>query len=198
MKENTETVRGYAEDLLACHRHVVGAMTRHLEDKALAGVPGARLFVQRACDTLNWNISVLEARIKQLGGPDLVGQAEQALTRITGFMAGVYGRMRGERASRMLRDNSTALSFLMVCSSMLHATAGAMGDIETVRTTRDVMQKLPSLLMEVNDLIPRAVVLELAADHRSLNLSASEATIIETKQLWRGAGEYSRPVGAAI
>jgi hypothetical protein len=197
MKDTQETIRGYAEDLLACHRHVVGAMKQQSNDESLASVPAAYVFVQQAIGSLESGIGLLEARIKQLGGPDFAGQAEQAFTRVTGFMAGVYGRMRGETASRMLRDDSTAISFLIVCSTMLHATAGALGDGATTLMAREVLQPLPALLTRVNELIPRAVVQEVGEDFPTLKRDASEATIVEMKQLWQAIHERTRAMSAA-
>jgi hypothetical protein len=187
MKNPSDTVRGYVTDMMGAHRHVLEAVTRHAEDPSLAKVPGAQATIARIVSVLDSQHRLLEARAQQLGGAGAMGGIKEAVTSVTGFLTGLYGQVRGETASRMLRDDYTGLNFLLVCATMLHTTSTALGDAETTSVCSTIVRGLPPLLMDLQELVPRAVVRDLAEDHPGLDTIADAKTIPEVKAAWRGA-----------
>lgn len=187
MKDAREIIKGYATDLLAVHRHMLEAMKRHAVDEQVRSLPGALDVVNRATEVLRSNMTRLEARLSGMGGQGAAGQIKEAITTASGFLAGIYGQARGEPVSRDLRDDYTAMSFVMVCTTMLHATARALNDPETAGVTMQMMRELPPVIMRLSELVPRAVVAELASEHGIMDGSAEETTIREVKETWRTA-----------
>jgi len=107
---------------------------------------------------------------------------------VTGALAGLYGKMRGETAARMLRDDYTALSFVTACTTMLHTTALALDDSATSALTLRHIQEYPPLIMALSELLPHAVVADLAADKVPIvNPSAAEEAIRNLSDSWHGA-----------
>lgn len=182
------TTRRYLSDLIAVHTHVHDAIARHQEDSALAKVPGALRCIENVVASLARSQRLLEDRAQVLGGQGALGNIKEALTTVSGLFAGLYGRVRPETASRALRDDYTALHFLFSCTAMLHATSRALGDKPTCTITAGIMRDLPPLILDVADLIPHAVLLELAKDHPDLDHSADDSAIREVKSAWHGAG----------
>ena len=187
MKKGYDIVRGYTADQIAAHRHVLEAITRHAEDPSLSKVPGASVVIARAVEMLAAHIKLLDARVTALGGQGPVGGLKEAVTSVTGFLTGLYGQVRGETASRMLRDDYTGINFLLVCTTMLHTTARAFNDEQTTDVTSIIMRDLPGVLMTLQDLVPEAVVIDLAADHPELDRRADSMAGMEIKAAWRAA-----------
>ncbi len=180
----TTTLRGYVNDLIAAHRHVLEATKRHPSESAIHAVPGASDNLARICQLLEDNITALEVRVTAMGGQGAAGHIKETVTTVTGFLAGLYGQARGETASRMLRDDYTALHFLMICTVMLNTTARAFGDVATVQTTNSMLRAFPPMLMRLGDLVPTAVVAELAKVQARVYPSAASDTIEEVRGIW--------------
>lgn len=187
MKETRDIIRGYATDLLAVHRHSLEAIKRHANDDDIAKIPGARDIVAQAIAVLEGNMNRLESRLAVLGGQGASGQIKEAVTTATGFLVGLYGQARGEPASRALRDDYAAMSFVLVCTTMLHATARALRDMDTAAVTSAMMHDLPPVIVRLADIVPQAVVAELAIEHGIVDGAADEMTIREIKETWRAA-----------
>lgn len=176
--------------MIAAYRHVLEAVTRHAEDASITRVAGGAATMARAVSLLDAHRTMLERRAEQLGGVGTMGGIKEAVTSVTGFLTGLYGQVRGETASRMFRDNYVAVNFLMVSATMLHTTGRVLGDAATVEVSKHLMRDLPPLLMEFQELVPRAVVLDLADDHKDLRLNTSgadHAAVVEVKNAWRNA-----------
>ena len=133
------------------------------------------------------HIKLLDARVTALGGQGAVGGLKEAVTSVTGFLTGLYGQVRGETASRMLRADYTGINFLLVCTTMLHTTARAFNDEQTTDVTSIIMRDLPGVLMSLQDLVPEAVVTDLAADHPEIDRRADSMAAMEIKAAWRAA-----------
>lgn len=158
MNEARKTVNRYLGDLIAVHRHCLGAMDQQCESAAVKADAGSFDLITRSRNLLRSHQAALEARLAACGGS---ADAKEAVTSVTGFLAGLYDRMRSETASRILRDNFTALHFLYACQTMLIATAHASGDATTASLVREQQQGLPPLLLEVTQQLPAAVVGDL-------------------------------------
>ena len=182
-----DTVLWYVNDLIAAHRHTLEAVRRHERDEQLLRVPGAGTAVGGLAATLERHIGLLERRAEAMGGQGVVGGLKEALTTVSGTLMGLYGQVRSETASRMLRDDVTAAHFLMTCSTMLYATARALGDQQTADVAADIMKHLPPVVMELQGVLPEAVVLDVSKDHPGASPSADEDTVRQIKIAWRSA-----------
>ena len=58
--------------------------------------------------------------------------------------------------------------------------------METAGLTSELLRELPPVMMKVNDLVPRAVLVNLADEH-AVDRSADEAAVREIHSAWRGA-----------
>jgi len=184
MAEATETVRWYFNDLIAVYTHTLEAMRRHAVDESLLKVPGGKEAINSAVATLELHLKKLEERVNEMGGPGAVGQMKEAMTSVTGFLTGLYGQVRNQAASRILRDDYTGLSFLMTCSTMLHTTCIALGNTRASETTSQLVNELPRVIIGISNLLPKAVIADLAKDNVLINLDAAQTTIMEVKQAW--------------
>jgi hypothetical protein len=182
-----ETVLWYVNDLIAAHRHTLEAVRRHERDDDLHVVPGAHAAVSALAAGLERHIALLESRAQAMGGQGVVGNLKEALTTVTGTLTGLYGAVRSETPSRMLRDDATAANFLMTCTTMLYATARALGDNTTAGAAEDIMKRFPPLIMELQGVLPEAVVIDVSKDHPGANPAADEETVRQVKIAWRSA-----------
>jgi hypothetical protein len=182
------TVASYLGDLIAVTRHVSEAVARHAKDDRLRRISRAGAVIDRADASLKRHLSELEAYAKMSGGTGAMGAVKETLTSVTGFITGLYGTMRGEAASRMLRDDYTGVCFLMVCTQMLHTTALAVGEVTVNTMLVGHMEELAGLVIAINDVLPAAVVADLGADGEPISnpRAADEAAPIH-KRAWRWA-----------
>jgi hypothetical protein len=187
MADSKDTVRGYLADLLAVIEHSDKAIERQLDDQALTRIPGAHAVLNDVHMTLRGQLSGIQDRLEDLGGQTTLGTVKQAATSVTGFITGLYGMDRGETASRMLRDDYTALHFISICTTMLHTTALSLADSTTALLTRDYLHELPPLITSIADLIPQAVIAELAEEHLPISGDAAEVARDAYHEAWRGA-----------
>lgn len=187
-EKDRQTVRGFTNDLIAAHRHVLGAMRRHPDEKSILEVPGASGAVQEVCVMLEANMKILESRVEALGGAGAAGHLKEALTTASGFLAGLYGQVRTETASRMLRDDVTAVHFLETCTAMLHATALALRDIETAKTVRALLRAFPPALLRLQPYVSSAVVNDLARESLVVDVVAADIAHREWRESWRHVG----------
>ena len=183
-----EIVRSYLGDLIAVVDHVSQAVARQAGDEDLKKVPQASAMVQDLKIVLERQHADLKARIETMGGATSGGVLKEALTSVTGALAGLYSKVRGESCSRMLRDDYTAMNFAMACTGMLHTTALACSDTTTAELTRRHLQDFPPLIMALGDLLPRAVLADLQAAKSPIsNSAAAEQTMQDLHDAWRSA-----------
>lgn len=192
MTTNQETIREYLGDLIAVLNHVSTAVSTQAKDDGLMRIPHASHVIQSTSDVLLRQRTALEAHVKSLGGVTTGGGLKDVLTTVAGALAGLYGKARGETASRMLRDDYTALSFVSICTTMLHTTALALQDSAVAALTRQHMADYPPLIMAISELVPDAVVADLAADKALIaNANAAEQAGANLKESWRHASSES-------
>jgi len=183
-----EIVRSYLGDLIAVLDHVSQAVAKQAGNDDFRRIAHAGRVIDNLNSVLIRQHADLEAHVKAVGGTSGGGVMKDMLGAITGAVAGLYGKMRGETAARMLRDDYTALSFVTVCSTMLHTTALALDDSATAALTLRHIQEYPPLIMALSELLPHAVVADLAADKVPVvNPAAAEEAIRNLNDSWHGA-----------
>lgn len=187
------TVEGYLGDLIAVVRHVDEAIARHAKDERLHRVAGAAKVIENADAVLKRHLAALETYAKTIGGTGWTGAFKDSVTTVTGFITGLYGTIRGEAASRMLRDDCTGVSFVLICTQMLHTTAIATGDVTIKTMLHDHIEELAEAVVAINGVLPHAVVSDLGADGVPIsNPRAGDEAARSHAQAWMRAGEKAR------
>jgi hypothetical protein len=183
-----DTVRFYVGDLLGVLRHCRTTIEHHVDDENLRRISTAGPICRDIYNILDRQINALERRLEALGGATATGTIKDSVTSFTGWITGLYGKMRGETASRMLRDDYTALTFVSVCTTMLHTTALAVGDLATADLTRQFLHEYPPTIMSLGVLVPHAVVADLGADRVPImDAQAAETAAQNLEDAWRSA-----------
>ena len=183
-----ETVRSYLGDLISVLDHVSQAVAKQAGNDDIRRIAHAGRVIDNLHSVLIRQHADLEAHVKAMGGTSGGGVLKDMLGTVTGALAGLYGKMRGETAARMLRDDYTAVSFVTACTTMLHTTALALDDSATAALTLRHIQEYPPLIMALSELLPHAVVADLAADKVPIvNPSAAEEAIRNLSDSWHGA-----------
>lgn len=196
--DQKEIVRSYLGDLIAVMDHVSQAASKHAGDETLRRVAHAGEVIDAMNTTLVRQLADLQAHVKNMGGATGGGVVKGALATVTGALAGLYGKTRGETVSRMLRDDYTALSFLSVCTIALHTTALAVNDALTAELTLRHMREYPSLMISLSDLLPHAVIAELVKDAVSItSAEAAEQAVHNLRDAWRQAPAPRSLIGLA-
>ncbi len=183
-----ETVRSYLGDLISVLDHVSQAVAKQAGNDDIRRIAHAGRVIDNLHSVLIRQHADLEAHVKAMGGTSGGGVLKDMLGTVTGALAGLYGKMRGETAARMLRDDYTAVSFVTACTTMLHTTALALDDSATAALTLRHIQEYPPLIMALSELLPHAVVADLAADKIPVgNAAAAEEATRNLNDAWHGA-----------
>lgn len=196
MASERETIRSYTADLLAGVRHVLSAVERQTKDEHVDRIARAGATVRGIHTLLTRQSNALERHLEFMGGKGVMGTVKDAVTAVTGTVAGAYDKVRGETASRALRDDYTALHFIFIATSMLHTTAIALGDGQTAELTSQHMQELPPAILALQEVTLHAVVADLGADKTPIHQpDAGTLAFDQSTDAWRGAssGSASRP-----
>ena len=190
---NQETVRSYLGDLISVVDHVSQAVGKHASDDDLKRIAAAPGVISNCHAVLVRQHEELQARLTAIGGATGGGVLKDMLTTATGALAGLYGKMRGETASRMIRDDYTAVSFRTACTTMLHTTALAVNDNATAELALRHIGQYQRVVMELSDLLPEAVMADLVLDKVTVvHPNAAELATKQIDELWQ---RNSQPSG---
>jgi hypothetical protein len=188
--QTSDVVKGYTQDLLATIRHATEAVKRHVEEERLDTVPGAKALVQDTVTMFESHLRELESLLESAGGKGPIGQAKEALTTITGVLAGVYGQIRTDTASRALRDDATSLNFIHNATAMLHATALAFKEDRTARVAERILRDIPPMVMRYADVLPHAAVIGVSKDYAVADSDAPNQTVRLMHEAWQAASAH--------
>lgn len=186
MPTPNETVASYVGDMIATERHIKEAIERQLDDEKIDNYHNARAVLERVDRVLEQHLDALNRRHEAMVGDSANRKLKEATTRVTGWVTGLYDKMRGEKVSRAIRDDYAALAFDSICYTMLHTTALAYQDRTTADLAMTHLKDLTPLVVEVSRLVPHVVAIELAEDEDEPRADASVADAAErnTQQAW--------------
>ena len=197
MDEKMDTLRGYVNDMLAVERDLHQAFRRHKEDKAAKTYPQAAAALHQIEDRIDVHVASLERQLERMGSGESTVKA--AVGAVLGAVAGIYGKIRDERVSRMLRDDYTALCFATVCYEMLHTTALAVGHGEVANLALSHLRDYTPAVMAIAQLLPEVVTDELTRTGKmSGNGSIARLAAKNVQDAWQQpsperAGHEARP-----
>lgn len=182
--EASDVLCKYLGDMIAVELHCQEAIERQLKSSFMKKDSASEIVTREAHGTLTAHILTLRDRLKQLDGGSTI---KEAVTTVSGFLAGIYDKMRGEALSRALRDNFAALHFVYVCETMLMTTATACNDNITFELVRRQQQEIPPLIKKVSDCIPAVVVADLEEQGLTVtNRQAATQAGLAAAEAWRG------------
>ncbi len=184
-EEVTSLVASYAADQFAAVQHTLKAVAQHVEADEVQALPELRSVLSRLRTTLEAQARAIEMHLeREFDGKGVEGSLKDAVTNISGFLAGIYGKMRGETASRMVRDDITAANFLATCYSMLYATAVSFNEPKTATLASTHLHQLTPFVIELSRLVPTVVIEEFVRQGYAVNEAAIGEAVEVVAQAW--------------
>lgn len=191
MATKFEILAKHVSDMLALEKQIAETVDDQLSDKLVNRFP-------KAVDVLKYIHPVLKEHIAGLEGLSAHGDSGlimDAVSTVSGLLSGLYGKLRADRVSKMLRDDYTALSLTAAAYSMLHTNALALRDPETAELAIRNLRSLTPLVVELSEVIPRIVVDELVDDQMLVDLDAPDIAARNTHDAWRIHNPHHSSVG---
>jgi len=184
IKDSREYLRPYLADMAAVEKHILEAVERQSNDDGFKKLPQALQLVNRIESTLRGHVQTLESQLERFPGGGVAGAVKGTVTGVLGVFAGLYDKVRTETASRGLRDDYTALNLATVSYVMLHTSALALGEAATAELALKNLKDLTPLVMQLNEIIPEAVVRELAEQGKAFDASIVQRAVHSTQEAW--------------
>src|SRR5438045_2749044 len=126
----------------------------------------------------------METHAAALG--DTPGKAvKDAVATVAGTLAGLYDKIRKHPVSRMLRDDSVALSLAATAYSMLYTTALAVRDLPVANVALRHLRGITPLVVELSDTIPGVVCRELAQTDPEIDATIVDLARKNTAEAWQ-------------
>ncbi len=182
--EQTDNLRMYINDTAAMAKHIEGAFEQQRKDSDVQSHPAAHQLIERMHSILATQRVTMEKYAEEAGS-GVGATLKEAVTTLTGALAGLYGKVRKHPLSRILRDNYTALSLACVAYEMLHTTALALHQKGLADTALHHLTEITPLIMSMTEIIPDVVLEELAKDDASIDLSVAKQARENTIKAWR-------------
>jgi ferritin-like metal-binding protein YciE len=183
-EQRRDVLKQYVTDMLGVDKHIHEAIRRQRDDKNMQQHSDAHQLVARMESTLDQQISELEQHVERLGG-NASSTVKDAVSATLGAIAGMYDKVRSETASKMLRDDYTALNLAAISYTMLHTTALALQDQTTADLALRHLRAWTPLITGINRVIPTVVTKELMEDSKVMvDSNVAPEAIRQTQQAW--------------
>lgn len=164
MDDRSRTVIAkYLHDVHSLVEHGHQAIRRQKEQLKDSGHADALAAVSAFEETMDQHIERVQARLKAMG-ESTTSPVQDAASTVAGVVAGVYNAVRSEEASKSVRDDYTFFSHCAIAYLMLHTTAHALGDHETMLLAERGYRDAARMAMEVDRVMPGLVIAELKQD----------------------------------
>lgn len=190
------TLRQYVNDMLALEKGLLEAVERQRADERVKAMTDANTVILRIHSLLHEHVSVMENHGAALGSTP-GGMLKDAVSSVTGAVAGLYDKLRQDPVSRMLRDDYTVLNLAAVSYGMLHTTGLALRDLVVANVALRHLQQLTPLIIELNRIIPSIVTKELGDEH-DVDPEAASLANQHIEQAWKEGAEPINPAAAPL
>lgn len=186
-EESELELQRHVHDMLALIQGMVGALDMQLASSDLPRHQKAHALVTEARTTLDQQVLRLTELLAQLhwDGPSMV---KSAASSVGGRTAGIFGRMRTNEVSRMMRDDYTALSLASISYTMLHTTGLSLHNDAVAALAQRHLGEITPLVMRFGEVVPGVVVRELAREVLPVDVDVSRDAVEHTRQAWVQAG----------
>lgn len=188
---NQETIHRYASDMLSVNKHILEAVEKQKDSDSVKKSPKAQQVVNKVFRIQQEHVNQLENHISTLeagndNGNGIAKAAKDAVTATAGAAAGVFDLFRDDTASKMLRDDYTALSMAAVSYTMLNATGIALGSQSTADLALTHLKNITPAITEISKVVADTVVDELQEKENTNTVmaSAAELSTRRTQEAW--------------
>lgn len=188
---NQETLHRYASDMLAVDKHILEAVEKQKDSDAIKKSAKAKQVVDKLYRVQSEHVRQMENHVSTLengndSGNGIASAAKKAVNATAGAAAGVFDLFRDDTASKMLRDDYTALSLAAVSYTMLNATGIALGSQPTADLALTHLKNITPAITEISRVIADTVVEELDQKENANTVSASAAqqSTRSTQEAW--------------
>lgn len=167
--KNLNTVQQYVGDMLALESHIEEALDGQL--KEVKNHQPTAAAVRRFHDMVKAQREAVRAHLDMIGGSE-PSPIKEAVANVFGKAAGVIDNLRSKGESKALRDDYTAFNHAAIGYSMLHVTAHALGQMQTMELADRHLRAYARAVQEINQLMPELVAYELREDGHAVNEEA--------------------------
>jgi hypothetical protein len=185
--ETQEAIHSYVTDMLALEEHIEKAVqaqvSAHEKDH-----PAEAATLRRIHATINDHVAALRSLDEGIegGGGQALGEAIKRVgSTLAGLGAAAIDLLRNERLPKNLRDDVTAFSLAATGYLMLHTTALGLGHAATATLAARHLTGYADMIMQVNHLIPEAVLAQLAADDLVVDRGVADKALDAYRSAWR-------------
>jgi len=191
MADTTHSLATYVSDMLAVEKHLRVPFDTQLNDGDFKEFQDTTDVVTRLSALADRHVSNLESALSSLGGHE-AAPVKDAVTNVTGAVAGFVDKVRKTKVSKALRDDYAALAFAIVSYEELLATANGLGEAEVSALALRHLEDYAGILMELGECIPSVVLRELNHIGVTVDTSTSERTRESIAQAWRSRAKVER------
>jgi len=177
-----DTIQQYVADMVAVEEHIEQALDGQLKHDV--EYQEAAAAIQHFHDLVKSQRDALKAHLESIGGSES-HPVKAAVAALFGAAAGVIDNVRTEAVSKMLRDDYTAFNHAAMGYAMLHATARALGDMNTMDVVDRHLRGYARAAQEINQIIAGVVGWELQKDGLSVDPSAAAYCTEAINRAWR-------------
>jgi hypothetical protein len=184
IEKRQQALQQYVGDMLAVDKHIHEAVRRQRDDDNMQAHPKAHQLVAHLEEVLDRQISDLESHLERLGG-STSSPVKDAVSSALGAVAGMYDKMRSNTASKMLRDDYTALSLSAISYTMLHTTGLGLQDQATADLALRHLRMLTPIITDISRIIPTIVAVELMEDDEvDVDTTVGPQAVRQTQEAW--------------
>lgn len=184
MGERQDTLQQYVSDMLALEQHILEAVERQTDDSKVDNHPEANQLLGQLERTLKDHTASLEQLLSALGG-DAASPVKEAVSSVAGVAAGLYDKVRGDKVSKMLRDDYTALNLASISYTMLHSTGMALKNQTVADLALRHLEDLTPVVVNISEIIPLVVARELSDAGMTTDTAVGQRSADQTHRAWR-------------
>ncbi len=181
-KEEKNSLKKYTSDLYALERHFMNAVKRQKSSDKVRDEKAIEL-LHEIDKTVSNHVQILEKQVERLGG-NLKSDLKSKIASFTGSVAGLIDGARSDVLSKMMRDDYTALSMIVIGYTMLHTHALVDDDAELAGIAENHLTHYTPLITEISRIVPLTVASELIDDHAKADEIGRKA-LGNTQAAWK-------------
>lgn len=185
-EDHHRSLKMYVNDVIGLERDIANALEIQMQDDRVKAHPELVALLHEALRNSEERIRLFKDLSDREGG-NIGAAIKEGVTAVTGLLAGLYGKVREDPVSRMVRDDIIALNVSSVSYGMLLTLGLAIGHAECADLAGNGLSATPPLIVRLTDLLPEIVATELAENAPLTNPAAVQLAQAHIRDSWNHA-----------